>query len=61
MHRLEVKQDEHYAAFVRAVEHRAVGQPLITVSNHTCPIDDPVVLGAMLPVRLCAFRPELMR
>ena len=61
VHRFTVKTDQHYDAFLTAVAGRPKEQPMITVSNHTCPVDDPMVLSAMLPWSLAAFRPEQMR
>lgn len=42
------------------VEDRPKGVPLLTVSNHCSPLDDPGVLVGMLPARV-TVRPELMR
>lgn len=39
---------------VDLVEHRPAGQPLITISNHTSTLDDPVIVSNLLPLRLIA-------
>lgn len=43
-----------------AIEHRHPDQGLVTVSNHRSVVDDPLMLGAMLPPRIL-WRPHLMR
>lgn len=58
--RFELKEDEHYTAFLEAVKERPPGVPLLTVSNHCSPLDDPAVLVGMLPPSL-TMRPERMR
>lgn len=60
MTRFELKDDEHYATLVEVIKDRPPGVPLLTVANHTSPLDDPGVLVGMLPAWLCA-RPHLMR
>ena len=58
--RFELKEDEHYEKFLGLVKGRPRGVPLLTVSNHCSPLDDPGVLVGMLPSSV-TVRPELMR
>lgn len=55
-----MKEDEHYDKFLGLVKGRPRGVPLLTVSNHCSPLDDPGVLVGMLPASV-TVRPELMR
>ncbi|CAN0355969.1 unnamed protein product [Pylaiella littoralis] len=56
----ELKEDEHYEKLLGLVKDRPKGVPLLTVSNHCSPLDDPGVLVGMLPASV-TVRPELMR
>lgn len=58
--RFELKDDDHYRTFLDNVTGRPEGVPLLTVSNHASPLDDPGVLVGMLPASV-TVKPNLMR
>lgn len=58
--RFELKDDDHYRTFLNNVTARPEGVPLLTVSNHVSPLDDPGVLVGMLPASV-TVKPNLMR
>ncbi|CAM9402857.1 unnamed protein product [Scytosiphon promiscuus] len=60
LNKFELKEDDHYKKFLGMVKERPKGVPLLTVSNHCSPLDDPGVLVGMLPASV-TVRPELMR
>lgn len=47
-------------SLVDAIESRPSDQALITVSNHTCSVDDPVLFAMLLPLHIYT-RPMAMR
>jgi len=59
--RFELKKDENYYVFLNSIKNRGKNVPLLTVSNHASPLDDPCLLGAVIPLPMAALKPELLR
>ncbi len=47
--KIDIQKDENYYNFLRKLRKREEGQALITVSNHRSLLDDPTLLGCMIP------------
>lgn len=56
----KLKRDEHYTHLVHLLKYRPPGLPLLTVSNHCSTLDDPAVLGALVPLSV-DLTPKQMR
>lgn len=56
----KIYDDEHYETFLNQIQYRKKGVPLITVSNHRSVLDDPCILGSILPVRVVRKKNKML-
>jgi monolysocardiolipin acyltransferase len=58
--KIDVSLDHNYYNFLRQLKFREEGRPLITVSNHRSLLDDPTLLGCIIPY-LTIIQPKFAR